>query len=415
MKAENGNIIYKVNESSRRTLNLSEIVSPQTIAEFFSENWCSQYKYIKGQADRFKDLISWEDINKVLRRHRLEPPRLRLALEGKILPVSEYIDYHRGNRSNPIPRIKPVELTDLLHKGATLVLDSVNELHDPLSELSRSLERVFEAHVQINLYAGYRATHGFDLHWDDHEVFILQIIGRKSWAVYEPTRRYPMKRDVVETPPPQGDPAWDGILEAGDVLYIPRGWHHMAVPLDEPTLHITIGVSNPTGYDLLRWMADRLIEKNIVREDLPRFGSVEDKESYIGALRHLLLKFCDEELLDRYFERYDASVSPPPQLSLPWSLSKEGLPDDESALIRTASPRPWKIIVSSENNSVEILAIGKRWRFAQSTKIILRILNDGQYHSIAELCDASSKVLDKNDARILIGELVVNGLVTVSL
>ena len=48
------------------------------------------------------------------------------------------------------------------------------------------------------------------------------------------------------------------LLEAGDLLYIPRGWWHVAMPLDEPTLHLTVGVNNLTGADFLRWFADRL-------------------------------------------------------------------------------------------------------------------------------------------------------------
>ena len=41
-------------------------------------------------------------------------------------------------------------------------------------------------------------------------------------------------------------PLWEGMLEDGDLLYIPRGWWHVATPLDEPTLHLTVGVNNLT-------------------------------------------------------------------------------------------------------------------------------------------------------------------------
>ena len=121
----------------------------------------------------------------------------------------------------------------------------------PITHLAESLERVFRVRIQVNAYAGWRTSHGFDLHWDDHDVFILQIAGRKKWKVYGMTRKYPLARDVEPATDKPDTPLWEGMLEDGDLLYIPRGWWHVATPLDEPTLHLTVGVNNPNGADLL--------------------------------------------------------------------------------------------------------------------------------------------------------------------
>ena len=82
-------------------------------------------------------------------------------------------------------------------------------------------------------------------------------------------------------------PLWEGMLNDGDMLYIPRGWWHVATPLDEPTLHLTVGVNNPTGADLLSWFVDRLRASEDVRRDLPLFGRAEDQTALMDRLREL--------------------------------------------------------------------------------------------------------------------------------
>jgi ribosomal protein L16 Arg81 hydroxylase len=38
-------------------------------------------------------------------------------------------------------------------------------------------------------------------------------------------------------------PVWEAVFEPGDIFYMPRGWLHTAVALDEPALHLTAGSS----------------------------------------------------------------------------------------------------------------------------------------------------------------------------
>jgi ribosomal protein L16 Arg81 hydroxylase len=154
---------------------------------------------------------------------------------------------NRRNTSRAIPRLKSAELTRELREGATLVLDNVDELYRPIRRVAESLERIFRVRIQVNSYSGWRSSHGFDVHWDDHDVFVLQVAGSKHWKIYGATRRYPLARDVELADNAPTEILWEQTLRNGDLLYIPRGWWHVATPLDEPTLHLTVGVGNPTG------------------------------------------------------------------------------------------------------------------------------------------------------------------------
>ncbi len=207
--------------------------------------------------------------------------------DGKAVPPESYTTY-RSSRRLPfvrISRLRSPDLTRHLREGATLIIDSVEELHEPLTTLSESLEESFRARIQVNMYAGWRTSHGFDVHWDDHDVLILQVSGRKHWKVYPMTRVHPLSRDVEPAGKAPTTPLWEGMLEDGDLLYIPRGWWHVAVPLDEPTLHLTVGIHNPTGVDFLSWFAGRLRASAAVRQDLPRFASAEERAAWTERVR----------------------------------------------------------------------------------------------------------------------------------
>ena len=76
-----------------------------------------------------------------------------------------------------------------------------------------------------NVYLTPPGTQGFAPHFDDVEVFILQLEGKKRWRVYEPTTaqgRLPRFSSGNFTQEEIGLPALDTVLEAGDMLYMPR-------------------------------------------------------------------------------------------------------------------------------------------------------------------------------------------------
>jgi hypothetical protein len=352
-------------------------------------------------------------LNEILRQHRLDFPRLRLMREGKSLPVTSYLRHTSGARGKqPIPRLQPVKFTAQLRAGATLVLDAVDELHEPLEELAAGLERFFRERVQINSYAGWHTSRGFDLHWDDHDVFILQVVGRKRWGIYGETRPHPLAGDT-NNPKPTCAPLWEATLEDGDLLYIPRGWWHVAQPLDEPTLHLTVGIHKRTGIDLLGWLAEQLRSSETFRRDLPRFAAPAERAAHMQQLGAELQGAWDAGLLERYFGEQDAQAEPRrAQLSLPWSaVSERFLPADGDVRVRLLAPRPLDFQIA--DGVVEFCCHKKRWRFAADALPVLRRLASARPSSIYELCEASKERLDEQTVRAFLCELVRHGLVAV--
>jgi ribosomal protein L16 Arg81 hydroxylase len=73
------------------------------------------------------------------------------------------------------------------YAGATIVLQSLHRFWPPLARLSRDLELALTHPVQVNAYVTPPASRGLGVHHDTHDVFVLQVHGRKHWDVHAPT------------------------------------------------------------------------------------------------------------------------------------------------------------------------------------------------------------------------------------
>jgi hypothetical protein len=388
------------------------MLEPCAPGEFLDSSWGVAVLHVRGRAGRFRRLMPWPRLSEILSRHRLDFPRLRLVRDGKPLPVGSYLRHTTGARQKTtVPRLKAPELARHLREGATLVLDAVDELSEPLEELARGLELFFREHVQVNLYAGWETARGFDLHWDDHDVFILQVAGRKRWSVYGQTRPYPLVNDVEKAQKPEGEPVWEGTLSDGDLLYIPRGWWHVAVPLAEPTLHLTVGVHNRTGLDLLRWLAERMRASETFRRDLPRFSHAGGRAAHAARLREELLAAWDDTLVERFFADLDARATGRARVELPWLATPGAAPPAPTALVRLLAPRPLRL--EAAGGVVEFDSLGRRWRFAQDALLVLKPLAERRSLTVAELCEAARGRLACERVRAFVAELARHGLVAV--
>jgi hypothetical protein len=352
--------------------------------------------------------LSWPVLNQILQHHWRETYRFRLARQGCDLDPASYTD-----QGGFTPRIRAREITEQLRCGATLSFDAIDELHEPLTRLAESLEAFFRAGTKINIYAGWRACHGLDLHRDNQEIFIAQLDGRKRWLLYgavggDLDRSQLRARSV----PPDGA-EFDEILTPGDLLYIPRGCYHVALPLNEPTLHLTIGIKNPRESDLLQWLVDRVRATGAAERDLPCLAEGAERVRYSDRLRTALLDGLDEDLVAQYLAETGSNCKPRPVFNLPWSATAEGLPPGRDFFVRL-NPHASVVAEAAEGNAALILRHrGHTYRFPRSAASILEALADGAPQSIGCVIDAVAGRFDEETVLLLVAMLVRHGIVAV--
>jgi ribosomal protein L16 Arg81 hydroxylase len=388
--------------------DFADLVAPGGVEEFLGTTWSQRVGHYAGASDRFTHLLSWEALNELLRRHRLEEPRLRLARDGAGVRPEEYTTLVTPRRGAPYRRIDQAALAGCIAGGATMVIDSIDELHAPIDELAGKVESVLRERVQVNCYVSYRRTHGFITHWDDHDVLALQVHGAKHWRVFGPTRGHPTHRDVAAPTPPEGEPEHDLTLTAGDVLHVPRGHWHDANALDGPSVHLTFGISRATGADFVTWIADELRRYELARTDLPRFSTPEHQREHVKELGELMTEqLTQPDALTRFLADRDATAAPRAWAALPFSLH-EPLPQTRELWVRCNAPRA---VLAEQDGTVTLSADGKCYTFAAAAEPVLRALCDARTHSISELC-AQAPELTEPAVRGLCAELLRQGVAT---
>jgi hypothetical protein len=298
-----------------------------------------------------------------------------------------------------------------MRDGATLKIDDVDEMHPPVTALCSALEFELCDRVHANIYAGWFEQQGFTTHWDDHDVLIAQISGRKRWRVFEPTRKHPLTQDLQLNLPPPSNPCWEGTLHQGDVLHIPRGWWHDAVPLGDPTLHLTIGLYRVTGVDLAKSLITSLAEHEAMRADLPRFATDDERRKYLVEFRQTVDATMSNMTLASYFRELDSMAPGRARPSLPLSVAPQGGTFSDTACVHWLPPR--RIQLEDAGDQVAFEAMGSRFSFKKAAAPVLADLASRPDTPFASLC-ARHRWVGRNDLRTFVLHLISARLVAIS-
>jgi bifunctional lysine-specific demethylase and histidyl-hydroxylase NO66 len=312
-------------------------------AAFVRDHWAKAPLLRRGAGPGgFDDLLSLDDVDRILATTSPRTPAFRMVKDGRPLPPSAYT---RSGRMGSVPLADladPGKIFDQFAAGATIVLQSLQRYWPPLTDLSRQLELFLTHPVQVNAYLTPPASRGLGVHHDTHDVFVLQVHGRKLWQVWDAAVPFPLahqKRLPPGAESPTEAPLVDAELAPGDCLYVPRGFRHAARTAETASLHLTVGMLTRNWNDLLREVVELATEEAWFRESLP-IGFANDPATLEGPLADRveeLRRFLDKvdlaKVADRAGRRFWANRPPPLQGQLRALLSLDEL-DDRTVLRR---------------------------------------------------------------------------------
>ncbi|WP_232066650.1 cupin domain-containing protein [Mycobacterium parmense] len=212
------------------------------VETFLDDIWATTHHHVQRDCAGYFDclLSAHSAVKDLLERFRRDPSAVRL-MRGKDKKSAE--SYRLAEGSLDLGRIR-----DDFADGYTIVLDGVDRHVRAIASLSRSIETELNFPTQVNAYMTPPGAQGLVPHYDDHDVLVLQIGGSKIWHLYPGADIPPhqLRRDdksvAIEGLPVPVDLR----LEAGDLLYMPRGRVHAAETESEPSVHLTVGIHAPT-------------------------------------------------------------------------------------------------------------------------------------------------------------------------
>jgi lysine-specific demethylase/histidyl-hydroxylase NO66 len=222
----------------------------------------------------FADLLDAAAVDELVSTRGLRTPFLRMAKDGTVLPASRFTR-GGGAGASITDQAADDKVLAALADGATLVLQALHRSWPPLVDFGTRLAAELGHPVQINAYVTPPQNQGFAPHYDVHDVFVLQVAGRKRWTIHQPVVTAPLDdqpwerhRAAVEARAAE-PPLIDTVLEPGDALYLPRGTIHAAVAQGETSIHLTVGVHPVSRYQLVRHLLDLAQHDPQLRSSLP--------------------------------------------------------------------------------------------------------------------------------------------------
>lgn len=271
-----------------------EVMAPIGAERFFAEYEGKQPLHLKGAADKFRQVMSWAELNRLLGQATIwSKDSLQLVLDRETVPASAYCTPAAGRDGGQVLRPDPARVKGLLGRGATLVANDIDHLSTGLTAFAKTMEDALKGKVQGNLYLSSKKRQGFGAHFDTHDVYAVHAEGTKTWHVYknrapDPIAHPRFKRYGAEHhEKAKGGLLMDVQMEPGDLLYLPRGWYHDALADEGGCIHVAFGITYPIGLDVLSLLFERVLEEPEFRANLPRPDGPGVREALGGRLNDL--------------------------------------------------------------------------------------------------------------------------------
>jgi cupin superfamily protein len=226
---------------------LQQLLAPLTLDEFLDKTLSGGFQRIDGAG--------------ATERMALLGPDPRAVLTGAF-HLAPKLTFHSANPAGPAPSLEGVtdaadfraRIDEFHARNYSVRFPELRPLWPQLDRLARALELMLHQPVTTSAFwsrAGMRAP----VHYDDHDLIVVQLLGDKRWYVANSSDLPNTWTSVAETAELGPHTTFD--VHPGDVVYLPRGTLH-SVTSDAESLHLSIGFTPLTLREALIAALDQL-------------------------------------------------------------------------------------------------------------------------------------------------------------
>jgi 50S ribosomal protein L16 3-hydroxylase len=235
---------------------------------------------------------------------------------------------------------------------------------------------------------------GVGAHVDQYDVFLLQGLGQRHWAISDdPAAPKDFKPELELKQLAVFDPTHEWLLEPGDMLYLPPGVPHDGVAFGGPCMTFSVGMRAPAQAELVGDLADYLAERlpdelRYADPDLVPVKAVgEIDRAALNRLRQALpfAAALDEDSLRDWFGRFitryrNAQVAAPTDKPLTAAAFAKRLNGGAEAL-----RHPWARLAWSRGKSgAQLYVSGNAYPCSAELAQLLCSRRELQAHDLAD-------------------------------
>jgi 50S ribosomal protein L16 3-hydroxylase len=218
---------------------LATWIAPQELDVFMKQHLGREPMAAAGRASAHASACTWDVLDEMLRA----------------LPRADDLLVVAGghNLELPAPRNLP-ELRTMLQGGVGVAMRSAEAYSPHVRALCGELAVEVPGQQRVIAFATAANTHGFGWHYDAEDVFIVQTAGDKEYLFRRNTQVDVTSATLRAQPDftlhrKEVSPLMSCRLIAGDWLYLPRGYWHVA-HAHADSLSLSIGIFPELAYTL---------------------------------------------------------------------------------------------------------------------------------------------------------------------
>ena len=379
--------------------DLASLLAPVSEQSFLEHFLAKDRLHVKAaHPARAVPLFPWATINRLIQADALPADRLRVMRANIDLPAAMF------RHKDGAQQLRAGALQALLPQGVSLVINGVSDIVPPVARLSDAIERRLGHRTWVNAYLSFGRGSALKAHWDEHDVLVLQVHGSKRWRSFGTPVPFPVAKHNPGSK--MGTTVvWEGLLEPGDVLYLPRGEVHEAAVEGAHSVHLTVGIQTLCGIDYLGWLADQIASEVAVRKDLTRLGGEAALHQHEIAFKERLRAHLDSTSVADFLAAED-------QKRRPRALLNMGLGEEITAATMLVPALRRRIPLSTESDDVVTVTIGgEPYRLSGTARRVLDLLVQRDGALLGQLVAEFSATIGENALREAVADLAKQGLV----
>lgn len=282
-------------------MSLQTLIDPYGTDAFLSDYFERDFLHIsRNDPGYFRAMLDDLDLERQIWRHSSQWGDVSLAKAGTRPSDNPY--------ALGMPTIDAV--ASAFNDGYTVVVNNYQQKSTRVAAFCREVEKFFCFRCNVNLYLTGPHCKGLNAHYDDQDVFVMQMEGEKTWRVYEGGPLLPLEDQPYHCPDTAGLPVFELVLRPGDVLYLPRGFIHDACTGECHSLHLTLSVSVVRQATFLKQLICRAAAGNEGLRRSMRFSclrepGVRDDPGEVHAVADMLGRVCSADIQQAYSDLQD--------------------------------------------------------------------------------------------------------------
>ena len=396
----------------RSTPTLESVISPVNTEDFFANYWEKRVLSVHRESrDYFDFILTTRDIDLYFQSNALHPSFIRVIRSGIDCDVSKWTRLERRQNTGLYSVVDREKLFAQFSAGASLIVNASEGSIPSIGRFCNSMEQELKINLQANIYLTPPCEKGFGLHYDAHDIFILQTAGQKQWRLFGHAPQEVLTGEqTVSDCYKSREPEQELELRSGDLLYLPAYTVHEAHTTDSISIHISLGVYARRWFHLLQDLAKSAEASLEFQRPLPdAFSSDDDRrkfnEEFAEKLRLLLAKTSAEQLAAS-----ERAVFARNQLINADGWLIDLLQVDQLKLDSVVSKRPGiDYVITEDGQNIEIVFGNNKLSIAKVLKPALELLSGDAPFSIHEI-----KGLISDSGKVeLVSDFVRAGMLTV--